>query len=885
MALGHGSKKSRSCDLEVAPAPVDLPLEWVGPGNEASVTSSKMLRRPCRCLLVFLIIVTIIILSGGATLAWYFLEYSVWVLEPRVQQQYTARLSILNRNYSSGLSSHTSPAFTAQAKEVQDMVRRIVKGSDLSRYFNSTKVFAFGEGSVAAHFWLVLSVPGSHVGKVTMEQVSSCLQSLLGAYRGSDREETANYGGYLLHLPSFSITETDSKVVELLKASFDCYRYQVVSSSTAVAMRGPNTQRSSCLWHLRAPQGSSTQSFRLELRMEWLLPECRDRLAVYDGLTPTDTHLITSLYGCSRQERVVHVLSSGEWMTVVWKQGLYNYKDPFSLSAQAWTTEVCSSNIELQPVSGVQGSLRTPFYPSYYPPDTNCTWTFTVPSADYGLSLDFEGYELSRANYNQACTQGQWMVQNRRFCGTRGLQPYAERLYLLSTATSVVMTSEVSITGPGLQVHYSLFNQSDPCPGQFLCTLNGLCVAACTGQFLCSLNGLCVPACPGQFLCTLNGLCVTACPGQFLCTLNGLCVAACPACPGQFLCTLNGLCVPACDGIKDCPNGLDERNCVCIAQYQCPEDSQCVDYFKVCDQHPDCLEAMDEENCTEGVQCTDKTYVCADGTCLKKPNPECDFITDCPDASDERHCDCGLRQFTSRVVGGVNATEGEWPWQVSLQIGGRHVCGGALVYSQWVVSAAHCFYDDRLSPRAWTVYLGKFLLNRSSQMEDAIRVQQILLHQYYDDETHDYDLALLRLERPAAPGTLAQPACLPSPTHQQEPELLCWVTGWGALREGGTPSNVLQKVDVRLVSEEACFRSYGYMVTPRMLCAGYRSGEKDACQGDSGGPLVCQENSGRWFLAGVVSWGKGCGRADYYGVYTRVTKLTGWIKEHISGPG
>ncbi|XP_031689306.1 transmembrane protease serine 6 isoform X2 [Oncorhynchus kisutch] len=804
MALGHGSKKSRSCDLEVAPAPVDLPLEWVGPGNEASMTSSKMLRRPCRCLLAFLVIVTIIILSGGATLAWYFLEYRVWVLEPRVQQQYTARLSILNRNYSSGLSSHTSPAFTAQAKEVQDMVRRIVKGSDLSRYFNSTKVFAFGEGSVVAHFWLVLSVPDSHVGKVTMERVSSCLHSLLGAYRGSDREETANYGEYLLHLPSFSIT--------------DCYRYQVVSSSTAVAMRGPNTQRSSCLWHLRAPQGSSTQSFRLELRMEWLLPECRDRLAVYDGLTPTDTHLITSLYGCSRQERVVHVLSSGEWMTVVWKQGLYNYKDPFSLSAQAWTTEMCSSNIELQPVSGVQGSLRTPFYPSYYPPDTNCTWTFTVPSADYGLSLEFEGYELSRANYNQACTQGQWMVQNRRFCGTRGLQPYAERLYLLSTATRVVMTSEVSITGPGLQVHYSLFNQSDPCPGQFLCTLNGLCV-------------------------------------------------------------------PACDGIKDCPNGLDERNCVCIAQYQCPEDSQCVDYFKVCDQHPDCLEAMDEENCTEGVQCTDKTYVCADGTCLKKPNPECDFITDCPDASDERHCDCGLRQFTSRVVGGVNATEGEWPWQVSLQIGGRHVCGGALVSSQWVVSAAHCFYDDRLSPRAWTVYLGKFLLNRSSQMEDAIRVQQILLHQYYDDETHDYDLALLRLERPAAPGTLAQPACLPSPTHQQEPELLCWVTGWGALREGGTPSNVLQKVDVRLVSEEACFRSYGYMVTPRMLCAGYRSGEKDACQGDSGGPLVCQENSGRWFLAGVVSWGKGCGRADYYGVYTRVTKLTGWIKEHISGHG
>ncbi|XP_034004127.1 transmembrane protease serine 6 [Trematomus bernacchii] len=809
MALGHGSKKSVSCERGGTPATLHNGVEAGGQTLAPPTRKS----RSCKCVLAFIII--IIIIAAGATLAWYFLDYRVWVCEPRVQQQYSAHLTVLNRNFSADLSSHSSAAFKREAKGVQNMVKKIMKCSSLSRYFNDTTVFAFGEGSVVVHFWIVISVPGSHVGKVTLETVARSLEEGLVGRKGPGEGETASVSGYIIHLPSLSVTETDSIVIELLKASFDCYRYQLVVSSGPLALRGPDTQRSSCLWHLQTAPG-----LQLELHMEWLLPECRDRLVVYDSITPADTHLITSVYGCSRRERLVHVLSSGEWMTVVWKQGLYNYKDPFSLSAQTWTRRNCSSSIELKAVSGVQGSLRTPFFPSYYPPNTNCTWSFTMPAAGMGLSLEFDGYKLSRAGYNQVCTQGQWIVQNRRLCGTWVLQPYTERLFLISTTTTVVMTSEVSITGPGLQLRYRVFNQSDPCPGQFLCTINGLCV-------------------------------------------------------------------PACDGIKDCPNGLDESNCVCVAQYQCPEDSQCVDYYKVCDQLPDCTAASDEINCTGGVQCSDRTYVCADGTCLKKPNPECDFVTDCPDASDEKHCDCGLRQFSSRIVGGANATEGEWPWQASLQVRGYHICGGALISSQWVVSAAHCFDDDSLySPSVWTVYLGKLRLNPSSSTEEVARVLRIQLHPYYNSESHDYDLALLQLDRPAS-ALLAghnRPACLPPPTQQLEPGLLCWVTGWGALREGGSASNVLQKVDVRLVSEEACVRSYGHLVTPRMLCAGYRSGDKDACQGDSGGPLVCQEPSGRWFLAGVVSWGKGCGRPDFYGVYTRITRLTEWIQEVISSP-
>lgn len=98
-----------------------------------------------------------------------------------------------------------------------------------------------------------------------------------------------------------------------------------------------------------------------------------------------------------------------------------------------------------------------------------------------------------------------------------------------------------------------------------------------------------------------------------------------------------------------------------------------------------------------------------------------------------------------------------------------------------------CSCCSLYSPSVWTVYLGKLLINRSSPTEEVARVQRIHLHHYYDDESHDYDLALLKLDRPAAAllAGHAQPTCLPPPMHQLEPGLLCWVTGWGALREGG----------------------------------------------------------------------------------------------------
>lgn len=104
----------------------------------------------------------------------------------------------------------------------------------------------------------------------------------------------------------------------------------------------------------------------------------------------------------------------------------------------------------------------------------------------------------------------------------------------------------------------------------------------------------------------------------------------------------------------------------------------------------------------------------------------------------------------------------------------------------------------------------------------------------------------------------------------------CYVTGFGRIKEEGNQARYLREARVPLVDSRVCARNYN-PITKRMLCAGYpERGGIDSCQGDSGGPLVCLHKN-RWYLAGVVSFGVGCARRDYPGVYSRVTELKSWI--------
>ncbi|XP_059575585.1 transmembrane protease serine 5 isoform X2 [Alligator mississippiensis] len=241
--------------------------------------------------------------------------------------------------------------------------------------------------------------------------------------------------------------------------------------------------------------------------------------------------------------------------------------------------------------------------------------------------------------------------------------------------------------------------------------------------------------------------------------------------------------------------------------------------------------------------------------------------------------ECGARAQDARVVGGSDAAPGRWPWQVSLHLDAQHLCGGSLVAPEWVVTAAHCVHSYRHLPVSrWQVFAGLVTQAVGWQAIGAVP-GSILSHPRYNDSSHDYDIALIKLRTPLRFSDAVHAVCLP-PYHQDLPAgTACWISGWGYTQPGHAHiAEILKEALVPLISAKKCNGScvYSGELSPRMLCAGYLDGKVDACQGDSGGPLVCPDDL-VWRLVGIVSWGTGCAEPNHPGVYTKVAEFLDWI--------
>ncbi|CAL8404555.1 unnamed protein product [Boreogadus saida] len=252
---------------------------------------------------------------------------------------------------------------------------------------------------------------------------------------------------------------------------------------------------------------------------------------------------------------------------------------------------------------------------------------------------------------------------------------------------------------------------------------------------------------------------------------------------------------------------------------------------------------------------------------------------------------CGRAPLNNKIIGGVDAAPGTWPWQASLQRSG-HFCGGSLINNLWVLTAAHCFPTNDTA--GLTVFLGRQDQAGSNPNELSRTISRIVCHPDYSESTNDNDICLLQLSSAVTFTDYIAPVCLAAPNSTFNSGIINWVTGWGYTKwvtgwgdNSGSAADILQEVDVPIVGNRECIcNNKIYVITNNMICAGWSAGGKDSCKGDSGGPLVGKQGV-QWVQSGVVSFGEECASPNIPGVYARVSEYQAWINGIIttSQPG
>ena len=246
----------------------------------------------------------------------------------------------------------------------------------------------------------------------------------------------------------------------------------------------------------------------------------------------------------------------------------------------------------------------------------------------------------------------------------------------------------------------------------------------------------------------------------------------------------------------------------------------------------------------------------------------------------------GLPGFHSRIYEGDKSAYGAWPWMVAIYMNSSSIwkfsCGGALINNRWIVTAAHCIYDERGTfQEIVRVQLGKKYLYLRNPREQTYKANvSTAIMKGYDPFTLDNDFALLRLDKNVTFNRFVRPICLyQDPIYYQNSSNVyigrrVIIIGWGRYTSSHLAlSQVLRETTVTIQNRSQCDQIYSHgNLTDSMLCA--RGNQADACHGDSGGPMMCQDiNTNRFFLCGIVSFGFSKACVAGYGVYTKISKF------------
>ncbi|XP_016968769.2 serine protease grass-like [Drosophila biarmipes] len=249
---------------------------------------------------------------------------------------------------------------------------------------------------------------------------------------------------------------------------------------------------------------------------------------------------------------------------------------------------------------------------------------------------------------------------------------------------------------------------------------------------------------------------------------------------------------------------------------------------------------------------------------------------------------CGKSDRTEsylKIGGGEDASIFANPWMASVMVLGNHACGGSLITSRFVLTAAHC-----ISNYSMMVRLGEYkVIEPNPDCSTGVcipkayteYVDKKIVHSKFDYYNQLYDIALLRMASAVQYSDYVRPICL-IVKAPMENVLQFNATGWG-LRENGRMSRTLQKATLHKTENHHCSQKYTKFIDHTHICTGSLTSQ--TCVGDSGGPLsadVFYQGELRPLLYGVVSYGSKKCSTTGFDVHTKVDQYTDWIESALS---
>ncbi|XP_050353680.1 trypsin, alkaline C-like [Nymphalis io] len=236
-----------------------------------------------------------------------------------------------------------------------------------------------------------------------------------------------------------------------------------------------------------------------------------------------------------------------------------------------------------------------------------------------------------------------------------------------------------------------------------------------------------------------------------------------------------------------------------------------------------------------------------------------------------------------RIVGGSNADIEDYPYMALIlasrddyiQIRFIPFCGGSLITTRAVLTAAHCFLNNVLTTNHFRVRLGSTLANFGGHVH---RVENWIKHPGYTFPRLYHDIAILKLATPATLSSRVALAPIAGPNYLVADNTTVTAAGWGILEKSFKKLTYKKSTTREIYTELQSLLGEHQVpnVTYEIVRAGILGvGGKDACSGDSGGPLLHQG-----VVIGVTSWGHECAHPKYPGVFVNVPSYTSWIVEN-----